>query len=303
MGKVMTVLGEVDSSLLGHVQPHEHVFCDISWIPNRWDFPVLEDINQMLEEVTLYKEGGGGTLVDVTPMACGRDPIKLASVSRDTGIHIVMGTSWYRAPYYPDLIHKTNTRDLTAILVDEITNGFEDSGIKPGIIGEIGLDKRWIQGSEERVFRASARASNATGLAITTHTPPHCALMLIDLLQEENVDPERIILGHLDNTLELDYFLGVLKAGCAVEFDLIGLQHLNTDQRRANLVVELVKLGYGDRILLSMDVYTRPQLKTNGGLGYSYLIETFLPRLRAGGVSEEEIELMTHKNPARLLEI
>ncbi len=298
----MTVLGQVEAKNLGHIQPHEHIFVDIAWIPNRWDFPVLEDINQMRDEVLLYKQAGGGTLVDVTPMACGRDPVKLATISRDTGVHIVMGTSWYRAPYYPENINKVTTRDLTSILVDEISNGYEDSGIRPGIIGEIGIDKRWIQGSEERVFRASARAAIQTGLSITTHTPPHCAEMLFELLEEEKVDSSRIIFGHMDNTLEIDYFLSVLKKGVSVELDLIGLQHLNTDQRRADLVVKLIRLGYVDKILLSMDVYTRPQLKTNNGLGYGYLIETFLPRLRAAEVSEEEIEIMTRKNPARHLE-
>ncbi len=299
----MTVKGEISTKDLGHVQPHEHIFVDISWIPNRWDLIVLEDVKQMTEEVVLYKKAGGGTLVDVTPLSCGRNPLALAKVSEESGVNIVMGTSWYRDPYYPEMINKSPTDFLTGVLVDEITNGFETTGIKPGIIGEIGIDKRWIQGTEERVFRASARAQKKTGLSITTHTPPHSALLLLDLLREEDVDPTRIIVGHMDNTLELEYFLMVLKYGCSVELDLIGLQHLNTDQRRANLVVELIRLGYTDKILLSMDVNTRPQLKTNGGLGYGYLIETFLPRLLLKGITQEEINQMTHGNPARHLSI
>lgn len=303
MPKVVTVLGEVDSKELGHIQPHEHIFVDISWIPNRWDFPVLEDYSQMKEELTLYKSTGGGTLVDVTPLSCGRDPERLKQISMETGVNVVMGTSWYRAPYYPDLINKSCTNTLANLLEEEIKFGYQDSGIKPGIIGEIGIDKRWVQGTEERVFRASARAANRTGLSVTTHTPPHCAMLLFDLLEEEKVDPTRIIFGHLDNTLEIDYFQKVIDKGSSVELDLIGLQHLNTDERRAKLVIELVRRGYLEKILLSMDVYTRPQLKTNSGLGYGYLIESFLPRLIDGGISEEEIHVMTHVNPARHLEI
>jgi phosphotriesterase-related protein len=257
----------------------------------------------MAEELELYKQAGGVTLVDVTPMACGRNPQGLADLSRQTGVKIVMGTSWYRSPYYPDFVNKTTTSGLTAILLDEIESGFEGSGVRPGIIGEIGTDKRWMQGNEERVFRASARAAIQSGLSVTTHTPPHCAMMFFDLLTEEKMDPKRIIFGHMDNTLQLDYMTEVLKLGSTVELDLIGLQHLNTDRRRAELVVKLIKLGYLDQILLSMDVYTRPQLATNEGLGYGYLITSFLPRLRELGVTEEEINVMTHKNPARHLEV
>jgi len=303
MSKVVTVNGEVDSKELGHIQPHEHIFVDISWVPNRWDFPVLEDYSQMKEELMLYKSAGGGTLVDVTPLNCGRDPQKLQQISRETGVHVVMGTSWYRAPYYPEIINKSTTNSLATLLEEEIRFGCGDSGIRPGIIGEIGIDKRWIQGSEERVFRASARAARSTGLTITTHTPPHCAILLFDLLEEEKVNPERIIFGHLDNTLESEYFLQIIDKGCSVELDLIGMQHLNSDERRAQLVIDLVRRGHIEKILLSMDIYTRPQLKTNNGLGYGYLIETFLPRLIQGGLNSEEIHVMTHVNPARHLEV
>jgi predicted metal-dependent phosphotriesterase family hydrolase len=40
-----------------------------------------------------------------------------------------------------------------------------------------------------------------------------------------------------------------------------------------------------------------------GERAYTYLADTFLPRLRAAGVSEDEIRTITVDNPRRLLTI
>jgi len=45
------------------------------------------------------------------------------------------------------------------------------------------------------------------------------------------------------------------------------------------------------------------QLKRFGGNGYTYLQETFLPRLRQAGIPEEAITRMTVDNPRRILSI
>jgi phosphotriesterase-related protein len=45
------------------------------------------------------------------------------------------------------------------------------------------------------------------------------------------------------------------------------------------------------------------QLRRYQGNGYTYLQTTFLPRLRAAGVSDAEIEQLTVENPRRVLTI
>ncbi len=69
------------------------------------------------------------------------------------------------------------------------------------------------------------------------------------------------------------------------------------------LARELVERGHADRLLLSQDVCHNSQLKAYGGNGYVHLFETFLPELRAAGVSEDAIEQMTIVNPARILAV
>lgn len=298
---VMTVCGPVGAGSLGHVQPHDHVFFDISWVPNRWDLASFTDEEQMTEEVRLYAEAGGGTIVDPACIAIGRSPEALRRVSKATGVHIVMGTGWYRQPYYPDYVDRKLTSALASQLIEEIEHGVGDEGIRPGIIGEIGTDKAWMRGAEERVFRAAGRAQRRTGLAVTTHTPPFAALTMYEVLREEGVDPSRIIFGHCDNTLELPYLESVLATGAYLEFDLIGIDSINSDARRAQMITRLVRNGHLEKLLLSCDLCVRSRLRTNGGSGYAHLIAEFIPMLLGCGLTADEVAVMTRDNPQRVL--
>ena len=301
--QVMTVRGPVAPDDLGHTQMHEHIFTDLSWPRHRWlALPITDEV-QMTEEVRLYKQAGGGTLVDPTLEHIGRDPEKLRRVSEAADVHVVMGTGFYREPYYPEFVNKWTTQRLADYMIDEIENGAGGTGVRPGIIGEIGLDKAWVQGVEERVLRAAARAQAATGLPITTHTTMYMALEFLEIFQEEGAAPDRVIFGHLDGALEMPELERVAATGAYLEFDLIGIEWINTDRRRAQFLAELVRMGYQDRLLLAQDMPARPRLKTNGGHGYQHLIENFLPMLRAEGVGEDAITAMTRDNPARVLAV
>ena len=299
--QVMTVRGPVPPGELGHTQTHDHVFADISWARHRWVAMPITDEVQMTEEIRLYKEAGGGAIVDCALEHIGRKPEALRRISEATGCHIIMGTGFYREPYYPEFVNKWTTARLAEYIIDEIENGWADTGIRPGVIGEIGIDKRWVQGVEERVIRAAARAQRATGLAVTTHTPPHTALLFHEVLREEGVPPDRIIFGHLDNTLEMDELERIAATGAYIQFDLIGIDWINSDRRRAEFLAELIRRGHGDRLLVAQDMPARPRLKTNGGHGYQHLIDNFLPMLRAQGVDDGDIHRITRTNPARVL--
>ena len=68
-------------------------------------------------------------------------------------------------------------------------------------------------------------------------------------------------------------------------------------------IVELLERGLASQLLLSQDVCHDRQLKANGGFGYAYLQQHFLPTLRTAAVGEGEIRTMTIENPARILTI
>jgi phosphotriesterase-related protein len=310
MAHVQTVLGPIAPADLGFTLPHEHTQIALWHIAARWDYwQLTRDESVILGELARYRAAGGGALVDLTLPGVGRDPAWLRRLAEASGLHLVMGCGWYRTAYYPPeaRIDRRSVDDLADELVREVEAGVGDSGIRPGIIGEIGTDKPWVSPAEERVHRAAARAARRTGLAVTTHgVLSDVGLAQLRILEEEGADPTRVIIGHADSYPVLDHQLAIVERGASVEFDFIGMpwpREREAEARTIELVCELLSRGHAEHVLLSQDVCNDDQLERNGGNGYTYLTETFLPRLREAGVSDAEIETMTVTNPRRLLTI
>ncbi len=308
---VQTVLGPVPPDALGFILPHEHTRCVLWQIPGRWDYWELTGEDDLiLPELARFRELGGTCLVDVTLAAIGRDPERLRRLATASGLHLVMGCGWYRGAYYPPdaLVDRRSVAELSDLLVAEILGGADGTQIRPGIIGEIGSDKPWLSAQEERVFRAVGRASRATGLAVTTHAVmSDVGLAQLDVLEEAGADPSRVVIGHADSCPLLDYWLAILERGANVELDFLGMsftpQERLAEPRLIPLLLDLLGRGWGDHVLLSQDVCHNQQLRHYGGNGFTYLQETFLPRLREAGVGEAEIRRMTEANPRRILTI
>ena len=147
---------------------HEHIFCDIYRETGRLN-ELLNDEALAVEELSALRKAGGTALVEVTTPDLGRDPAALRRVAEKTGLHIIMGTGWYRQPFYPPEIDRLSTNELAELMVTELTEGVAGTGILAGIIGEIGVHSDYATAQEERVLRAAARAQKATGAALTTH--------------------------------------------------------------------------------------------------------------------------------------
>ena len=311
MAYVQTVLGPIEPDALGFTLPHEHTQIALWHIEGRWDYwQLTRDEPLILEELGRFSALGGSGLVDLTLPGVGRDPVWLRGLARASGLHLVMGCGWYRGAHYPSeaRIERRTVDDLADELVGEFTDGVGTSGVRPGIICEIGTDKPWVSPAEERVHRAAARAATRTGMAITTHAVMSpVGLDQLRIFEDERADLSRVVIGHADSYPVLDHCLEVLRRGANLEFDFLGMTFTPTERlgegRIVDLVCELLERGHGDRILLSQDVCHDSQLTRYEGHGYAYLAETFLPRLRAAGVAAVEIETMTVANPRRLLTI
>jgi predicted metal-dependent phosphotriesterase family hydrolase len=310
MAHVQTVLGPIEPTDLGFTLPHEHTQIALWHIEGRWDYwQLTRDGPVILDELGRFRAAGGGGLVDLTLPGVGRDPAWLRRIAEVSGLHVVMGCGWYRTAYYPPeaRIDRRSVDDLADELVAEIEGGVGDTGIRPGIIGEIGTDKPWVSPAEERVHRAAARASRRTGLAITTHAVlSDVGLAQLRIFEAEGADPGRVVIGHADSYPNLDHYLAIIERGANLEFDFLGMpweRERLGEARIVELACELLRRGHADRVFLSQDVCNDSQLGAFGGNGYTYLTETFLPRLQAAGVSDAEIETMTVANPRRLLTI
>jgi predicted metal-dependent phosphotriesterase family hydrolase len=309
--RVMTVTGPMPPDQIGFTLPHEHTSCSVEVAPRREQmFDFSSDPEVILDELRDFRRKGGSCLVDVTSGGLGRDPAWLRDIATRSGIFIVMGTGWYRESWYPPeaRIDARTVADLAAEIATEVEHGVAGTGVRPGIIGEIGTDHAWVSAQEERVHRAAARAAVATGLPVTTHSlQSQVGLDQLRIFEEEGLDPARVIIGHADSVPSLDYHLALLDRGANVQFDLLGVPGVAVaeqgEPRLIEIIVELLERGFTDQILLSQDVSANRQLKAYGGHGYTYLAQHFLPKLRTAAVGESEIARMTIDNPRRLLTI
>jgi phosphotriesterase-related protein len=308
---VQTVRGPIGPGGLGFTLPHEHTAISLWHIANRWDYWELRgDEPVIIDELRRFAAAGGSGLVDLTLPGVGRDPAWLVGLSEATGLHIVMGAGWYREAYYPTeaLVDRRSVDDLGDEIVRDATDGVDGSGVRAGIIGEIGTDKPWLSAQEERVHRAAARAARRTGLAITTHAvQSRVGLDQLTVFEAEGADLSRVVIGHADSYPDVAYHLAIVERGASVEFDFLGMSFTPRERHGEGRIVEsicdLLARGHVERILLSQDVCHDSQLTRYGGNGYTYLVDTFLPRLREAGVSDDEIRTITVDNPRRLLTI
>ena len=302
---IMTVCGPIDPGECGITSCHEHVILDpggATLTDVNYDL-VMYDVDLQIEELEHFRAAGGQTIVSMTNIGIGRDPAALKRVSEGSGVHIVMPTGWYQASTYPPYIEEKMPDDLADLLVQDIVEGVDGSGIRAGIIGEVGTGRNYIRPDEERVFRAAARAQRRTGVALYTHTTHfgELALEQIALLEEEGVDLDRVVIGHLGDRQGIDMLLPIASRGVWLGIDNIGWLSYARDERRVQNLCELAEAGYLDRILLGTDICLNSSLRYYGGRGYAHLLDTFRPLLRDAGFSETEIQAMLVDNPRKML--
>ncbi len=305
---IQTVLGPIGPEELGSTLMHEHTLVDIwEWGGRMGYDSIVDDEDLLIEELAQYRDAGGSALVDVTPIGLRRNPSGMKRISEATGLHIIMGCGWYRERVYPDYVYELSTNQLADLVVKEFTDGVEGTGIKPGVIGEIGTERFHVTPAEERVFRACARAQRQTGATVTTHTTHFGDLGLdqVALLTEEDVPPDRIIVGHLGERRGVETELAIAETGVYVEIDHVGRSPsagTQPEDQRARNVVDLVRAGYLERVLLSMDICSNSLLHWNGGHGFDYLLKIFVPLLQHQGLTDAEINTILVENPRRALD-
>ncbi|MGI8533715.1 MAG: phosphotriesterase family protein, partial [Candidatus Limnocylindrales bacterium] len=282
------------------VLPHEHVFIDLMR-EYRGD-GLLHDEALAISEVARFAAAGGTTLVDVTSIGLGRQPVALRRVSLATGVRIVMGTGYYREPYLDRTeIDRLSVDELAAGIVHDLEVGVDGTDVRAGIIGEIACD-RWLTAAEERCFRAAARAHLRTGASITTHAARWpVGLAQLDVLAQEGVDPGRVMIGHCDLVPDAGYHLALARRGAWVQFDCIQGRHEYDTEMRIGHIRALVEAGFEDRILLSHDVCLRSDLAAMGGPGYSYVLSGFRQKLLERGFSAQLVQRIVVDNPRRAL--
>lgn len=293
-----------------------------------WDAVSMHDEEVMAAEMKDFKASGGSALVDMSVPGLRSDIEAIHRISEKSGVHVVATTGLYSEDSWPDQFKTMSVKDYERYMSGEVCDGIEGTKIKAGHLKAAIEDGITEQG--EKLLKAIAHVSDETGLSASIHhgigMSPEQVRMVVKILLTAGMKPEKILMCHMQNhltsmdlktllhdpearKLSLDFNKELLDQGLTVGHDCFGHDYHFLDMGWYSppewmLIVataELCKAGYAGQIVLGTDRYLKILTRRFGGGGYSHLTNATLPQLKMAEVSEDQIEQMTIKNPARLL--
>ena len=338
MPSIQTVTGPIATTDLGPTSVHEHLLIDLSvWFDEPADPEaarvagllvgpetqamvranpfavrdnlVLDSVETAIAELARFSDAGGRTIVDLTLDDIGRDPVRLRELSQRTGVQVVMGCGHYIEGAHPTGLRDRTDDALTAELLRDLTVGVRDSGIRAGVIGEIGTSDP-LQPGEARVLAAACRAQLATGVALFVHLDPwgRNGHAVLDTIESAGVPLDRVVLCHLDPSIGRPNHARSLAArGAWVSVDIWGDEDayggrgMPTDRERAAFVRLAWDEGWGSQLLIAQDVCTKTQLRAHGGHGYDHILTGVPALLWSAGLPPVAITTLLVDNPRRVL--
>ncbi|WP_426578207.1 phosphotriesterase-related protein [Xenorhabdus stockiae] len=288
---------KIDTS--GYTYVHEHLHIDLSEAKGTLDCR-LDQYELIVDELRHLHALGLRNIVEVTNRYMGRNASFLLNLVRDTHINIIASTGYYKRPFFPAHFSTLSIQDIAEEMITEIETGIDGTELKAGIIAEIGSSLGVITEDEQKVFAAAALAHHATGCPISTHTTlSTMGREQLALLKGFGVSPESVAIGHCDLKDNLDTIIPLLEEGAWVQFDTIGKNNYYPDSGRIAMLQALARRGLLDRVMLSQDITRRSHLKSNGGIGFDYLLTVFVPMLLTAGFTQTQIDRMLRDNPAQ----
>lgn len=315
--EIPTFTGPISGAKLGRTLIHEHVFVTSPELDRALPHPEWDEADAVEAAVALFQSlhdtHGVRTVVDLTVPGLGRNVALVSRVAARTPVRLIAATGWYTVTLpHAILSHGPGQMvdgpdPLVELFIGDIENGIEGSAVRAGMI-KIASDANGITADVERVFTAAAIAHQQTGTPVTTHSHGTGGTAQQDLLEKRGVPLDRVVIGHVGDSTDLDYLREIARRGSYLGFDRFGMSHLADDEGRVHTLLTLLDEGYADQIVLSHDaaVFSRvtpPRWRARHTPQWrmDYLFTDILPRLRVAGVPEGILNTMLVTNPCRIL--
>lgn len=274
---------------------HEHPRIDLSKGKDDPDC-LLNGYTDCLDELKEIHDKSVVRWVDCSNHGIGVDWNNNKKIFEEVGIEIINSTGFYKTPFMPAYVTTSTVEELADIMLADIAKGAK-------VIGEIGTSNHEWTADEYKVFEAAVIAQKKTNAVIITHTTLGTLIReQVDFFLANGINPKKVIISHVALSKDLDEIRYALKNGFNVAFDTIGKTKYLEDSVRVDYIKTLIAEGYTKQLLMSMDITRQSHLKKNGGVGYAYLVDTFLPMLEKAGVKEEDISTIVSKNFTGILE-
>jgi phosphotriesterase-related protein len=317
---VQTVKGPIDAQAMGLTLIHEHFFSGDEAVSAQWPHVRNRELEfeLALEAAAAVKSHGVRTVVEPTAMLLGRDVQALIRLADETGLQIVSCTGIYTYDHLPPFLLNRSADFIADLFVHDIEQGIQGTDAKAAFI-KCAADAPGVNERIEKVHRAAARASVLTGVPIMAHSRPasRTGTRQVEIFLEEGVPAERIQIAHTGDTDDLAYIEGLLQTGVWIGMDRYGIELILPTDRRNATVLALLERGYADRMFLSQDFdipiaagldWYPPEMieqfeAAGAGTDWSmtFLFESVIPKLKAGGMTDEQLQTMLVENPARWL--
>jgi phosphotriesterase-related protein len=266
-------------------------------------------------ELDRFRRAGGGTVVDLTTLGLGPDPVGLRELSTATGVRIVAGTGVYIGRTAPDWVAASPVERLTERFEADLRDGGEE-GVLRGVIGEIGVED--FTEVELRCFDAATVAHRRTGAPVFAHVLPGARPedrpRVVDLVRrfvDGGGDPARLVLCHQDGSGDDPAYQDrVLALGAVLAYDTFGFEvrlrrpdgdlQLPSDGQRIREVARIEDEWGPGRVVVSHDLCYRMMLSSWGGWGWTHLFG-LRDRFAEHGIDGAAFDRLLIGTPAALL--
>lgn len=317
MTTVQTIRGPIDVAELGRTLSHEHLTAGGAGMERQpWIYNEDEVLAADIEALGRAKAAGVDALIDLTPIDLGRQASLFRRVAEaNTGVHIVCATGVYR--WVPLYLRSREPDAIAEHFLHELQEGIEGTGIRPGIIKLAwDLEYRSTEGrpgfttrdSLIRTARGAARAAKTAGVPISCHTlaTDELGTPLLDIFEEEGLDPRAVTIGHSNDTTDLDYLLGIARRGATIGFDrFFGASPDEEKERRSALALSMVKAGFAEQVSLGHDASPSYRFAPNMPAHpdcWLPVSQFEIPWLLNNGATEDDIDAMQRRSIAATFE-
>ena len=251
------------------------------------------------------------TAVDVMPTDCGRNPAKLAELSRRTGVHLVAATGLHHERFYgPSHWSLRATEDeLADLFVADIEDGI-DARRRPRAGRP--ADRAPGRGRQGRRQRRRPVGPRPAGLPRRGRSPTGGPASRPHPLRGRHGRPraaprpdrrrgpaEHVSLSHVDKVVDRAYHRDSFASGAFVVYDQ-AFRWGDRPNGTLQLLDWAAEDGHLDRVMLGMDAARQGYYRAFGGApGLDYLLRDFREAMDARGLDAAIRHRLFVDNPAR----
>lgn len=287
------------------------------------------DVAYTAAELGYFRAVGGRAVCDATPIGARGDVRELRAASEATDVHVLFATGLYVFGSRTPELAALDEEEQLALFATEAAEGVGDTGLRPGLL-KCAMSQDGPDGSlkpgEVATLRALGRLSADTGLSLQVHTAfpmsPEQVCRVVEIALATGMEPDRLVMIHMDSFLRpwdaIDAYLAdmsmslnvstataraVLAYGVNIGFDSWGstVSILPNDYDRVKGLADLLRDGFGSRIVLGHDNATKPHGKSYGAYGFTRFGALAPVLLAQLGFAESAFTQLVVDNPARIL--